>query len=126
MSTDVLKIINKAMDDLGLNYQFDKWKGAPQYPYFTGEYSETEAASESGMQEATFILNGFSRSTWDALESAKALIEEYFNKIYGFTAIAKSGNAVAVFYSNCNSIPVEDAELKRIQINLTIKEWKVN
>ena len=97
-----------------------------EYPYFTGEYSESEAASENGMQEVTFILNGFSRSTWEVLETAKALIEDYFNKIYGITAIAETGNAVAVFYSNSTSIPVEDAELKRIQINLTIKEWKVN
>ncbi len=126
MSADALKIINKAMDELGLNYQFMEWKGEPQYPYFTGEYSESEATSENGMQEATFILNGFSRSTWEVLETAKALIEDYFNKIYGITAIAETGNAVAIFYSNSTSIPVEDAELKRIQINLTIKEWKVN
>ena len=125
MTTDVLKMISDAMAEMNINYEFMEWTSSPAYPYFTGEYQEMISDSEDGMQETTFILNGFSRSSWFDLESKKSLIENYFNKIYGKTAISSSGNGIAVFYSNAMPIPTGDAELKRIQINLTIKEWKV-
>lgn len=126
MTTDALKVISSAMAEMNINYEFMEWTSDVVYPYFTGEYQETEPISEDGLQECQFILNGFSRTTWESLEDAKALIENYFNKIYGKTVIADSGNAVAVFYSNAFPIKTGDAELKRMQINLIIKEWKVN
>ncbi|MGD6877835.1 hypothetical protein [Bacillus infantis] len=126
MTTDALSIISDAMAEMGLNYEFMEWKSAPAYPYFVGEYQETAPMSENGEQDTTFILTGFSRDTWQTLEDAKALIENYFNRDYGKVVIADSGNAVAIFYDNSLVIRQENSELKRIQINLTIKEWKVN
>lgn len=126
MSKEGLKIIKDAMKALGLKYAFMEWNGKPVYPYFIGEYSETPPLNEDGMQETTFLLTGFSRESWMALEDAKEKIEAYFNKVGGRTVIADSGSAVAVFYSNSLVIPTGDAELKKIQINLVVKEWKVN
>lgn len=126
MTADILKIISDAMDEMHLNYEFMEWSAEPVYPYFVGEYQEVELLSEDGLQECTFILTGFSRTTWLALEEAKSKIENYFNKISGKTVIAESGNAVAIFYATSFPVQTGDAELKRIQINLTIKEWKVN
>lgn len=126
MTTDVLTIISDAMADMNLNYEFMQYTSDIEYPYFTGEYQEAQPTSENGMQESTFILNGFSRTTWLSLEEAKSKIENYFDRVSGKTVIAESGNAVAVFYSNTLVVPTGDAELKRIQINLLVKEWKVN
>ena len=122
-----LKFIKESMEELGLNYEFMEWKNEPVYPYFTGEYQETEPYTEDGLCESTFILNGFSRSEqgFYELEKAKDAIAAYFSPISGRTAMADDGSAIAVFYSNSFYIPEEDAELKRIQINLSIKEWKV-
>lgn len=132
MSKAGLKIISDAMEALGLNYGFmgddldyDE-EGKPIYPYFIGEYQENEPTDESGLQETSFFLTGFSRGSWLALENAKEAISAYFNKVGGHTVIADNGSAVAVFYSNSLVIPTGDAELKKIQINLTIKEWSVN
>lgn len=126
MTTDVLSVISNAMSEMDLRYEFMQYTSDIEYPYFTGEYQEIEPISEDGMQESIFILNGFSRTTWMALEEAKNKIENYFDKVSGKTVIAESGNAVAVFYSNTLPLPTGDAELKRMQINLTVKEWKVN
>lgn len=126
MTTDVLSVISNAMSEMDLRYEFMQYTSDIEYPYFTGEYQEIEPISEDGMQESIFILNGFSRTTWMALEEAKNKIENYFDKVSGKTVIAESGNAVAVFYSNTLLLPTGDAELKRMQINLTVKEWKVN
>ena len=82
--------------------------------------------NEDGMQEATFILNAFSRGKYLALEEAKEAIENQFNKVSGKTVIADNGSAVAIFYANSLVVPTGNAELKRLQINLTVKEWSVN
>lgn len=126
MSKAVLKIISDAMYALGINYEFMEWTGELVYPYFVGEYQEREPMNEDGMQETQFILTGFSREKWLALENAKELIENYFNRVSGKVVIADNGSAVAIFYAGSLVIPTGDAELKKMQINLIIKEWKVN
>ena len=127
MSKAALKIISDAMHSLGINYDFPEWDGKPVYPYFVGEYSETPSMNEDGMQETSFLLNGFARGKagWIALEDTKEKIEKYFGKVGGHTVIADNGSAVAVFYSHSLVVPTGDAELKRIEVNLTIKEWSV-
>lgn len=130
MSKMVLKVISDGMKSLGLEYGLGGYAGNAEgdvvYPYFVGEYSETEISSESGLQESTFMLTGFGRGTWLSLEDAVDSIRDYFNRISGKTVIADNGSAVAVFYSTAMIVPTGDAELKRIQINLDVKEWKVN
>ena len=120
---EVLKIINSMMSSLGLNYEYMEYTSVPQYPYFVGEYIETPSDTEDGLQESTFILTGFGRSTWLELEEAKTKIENHLRD--GITVISESSSGVAVFYGNSMPIRLGDAELKKIQINLEIKEWKV-
>ena len=124
MTSEPLKLISDGMAALGLNYAFGQWEDEPKYPYFTGEYLEEESTSEDGMQQCDFILTGWHRGSRLDLETAKEKIENYFYRD-GTTAIALSGNAVAVCYNNSLVIPTGDAELKRIEIHLGVKEWKV-
>ena len=124
MTTEPLKLISDGMEAIGLNYAFAMWEGEPKYPYFTGEYQESPPEDESGRQDATFILTGFTRGRIADLEEAKEKIENYFYRD-GRTAIAPNGNAVVVLYSNSFVVPSGDAELKKIEIHLNVKEWKV-
>lgn len=127
MSKNLLKVVSDGMTELGLEYEFGEYTKEPiVYPYFVGEYTETEPTTEDGLQETAFMLSGFSRGTWLTLENAKAKIENYFNKIYGKTVMVDDGSAVAVFYGNSLIVPTGDEELKKIQINLQCKEWKVS
>lgn len=127
MTKEALKIIKDAMKELGLEYSFIEYSGKPVvYPYFVGEYTETEPFTEDGLQESIFLLTGFSRGSWLALEDARERIKNYFDPVSGKTVITESGSAVAIFYANSLPAPTADAELKRIQINLTVKEWRVN
>lgn len=126
MTIEALQFISDSLKNLGINYEFGEWKSEIVYPYFVGEYQESPSMNEDGMQETTFLLTGFSRESWLQLEAEKEKIENHFNKVGGTTVITASGAAVAVFYANSLIIPTGDDELKKIQINLTIKEWKVN
>ena len=123
----VLKVIADEMDALGINYDFEEWKGELVYPYFTGEYQETESLDEDGEQEVQFILNGFARgiTAHADLEEAKNKIKKHFPSIGGRLAITEESR-VAIFYANTfGDLPTGDAELEKIEINLTIKEWSV-
>ena len=121
----MLSVINKAMSALDLNYAFMEWKGDPVYPYWTGEYQEEPPTTEDGLQNTSFILSGWHRGSWADLEKEKQKIENYFNKVSGKTVITESGSAVAVFYSHSLVVPTGDAELKKVEVYLMVKEWKV-
>lgn len=126
MTRNALKIINTAMDHLGLEYGFARYTKYPVvYPYWVGEYQEAPPIYESGLTTSTFMLTGFHRGTWEDLEKQKESIENYFNKISGKVVMVEDGSAVAIFYANSLVVPTGDAELKRIQINLDIQEWSV-
>lgn len=131
MSKEILNIIGNAMSSLGLEYGFGEYSGNAKgefvYPYYIGDYEESEPLTEDGLFESTFMITGFARGKGArlALEDAKTKIEKYFNPIAGRRGITSSGSAVAIFYAGSFPVPKEDAELKSIQINLSIKEWKV-
>jgi hypothetical protein len=125
MSKASLRIIADAMREMGLAYDFMEYKGEFVYPYFVGEYTEQAPTTEDGLQITNFMLTGFSHESWAALEDAREQIAQYFGMVSGKTVIADNGSGVAVFYENALVVPTEDATLKRIQINLHIKEWKV-
>ena len=128
MTKNVLKIISNAMDALNIEYDFVRYNKHPiPETYFVGEYTETASMTEDGLQEATFMLTGFSRAkSWLTLENAKDQIEQYFNRVYGKTVMMADGSAACVFYDNALIVPTGDAELKSMQINLSVKEWRVN
>lgn len=122
MTSAVLSLIDKKLNEIGINYEFGVWTSEVVYPYFVGSYTESPSTTEDGMQETAFLLDGFTTGTWFDLEKAKSKIENCFSN---FTAILENQSGVAVYYENALNVPTGDANLKRIQINLTIKEWSV-
>lgn len=127
MTTAVMKFISEAMESEGIPYEFMEFTSpiADLQSYWVGEYSEIPPNAEDGMQETQLILTGTGRGSWLNLEKEKVKIEKIFPTIGGRTAILDNGSGVAVFYGNAFPVPTGDGFLKRLQINLTIKEWSV-
>lgn len=123
MTIDSLKFISDTLTGAGINYEFWEWTSPVKYPYFVGEYSESEPVEEDGMQESEVILNGFTREAYFELEIAKSKIEKLFSNM---TTILPNGNGLAIFYAGSFVVPTGDEELKKIEIHLRINEWKVN
>lgn len=121
MTETILEYINQQLDSIGVNYEFGEWRSKIVYPYFVGEYAESAPVTEDGLHESSFLLTGFTRGQHLELERAKAKIEKLFT--YNST-ILKDGSGVDISYAGSTPIPTGDAELKRIQINLSIKEWR--
>ena len=124
MTKEALKIISDDMERLNINYELGEWTSDVVYPYFTGEYQEVPTLTEDGLTETQFIFNGFSRGSWIDLVNAKETIENLYNKVSGRLVTADNNTVVAIFYDSSLVIPTGDAELKRIQVNIKIKEWK--
>lgn len=124
---EILEFISNELEKAGVPYEFLIWTQPVTYPYFVGEYNEFEPTLESGEQDKTFILNGFCRGEGSRmkLEEMRKIVEKTFPDIGGKIATLNSGSAVAIFYGNSSYIPTGEEELYKIQINLSIKLWKV-
>ncbi len=123
--TEVLGYINAQLSEIGIPYEFMRWTSEVTYPYFVGEYSETDPATEDGLEDKTLILTGTTENDWMELMEARDKIKKHFNTITGKRAVLDSGSGIAVFYSTSFLVPTGEERLKRIQINLDIKLWKV-
>lgn len=122
----VLKTIDTEMNALKINYEYAEWTTEPAYPYVVGEYQEVESLNEDGEQETQFILTAWARgiTATEDLEKVKNKIKKHFPKVGGRLATTDEGSRVAIFYANTlGNLPTGDAELKKIQINLLVKEW---
>lgn len=111
------------MQALKIPYEFMEWTGTVKYPYFVGEYADTPTMTEDGAFESKFILTGTTRGKWLDLEKIKDKIIKHFSPVGGLRGTTDSGT-IAVFFSDAFPVPTGEADLKRIQINFDIKEWK--
>ncbi|WP_407399686.1 hypothetical protein [Treponema sp.] len=125
MTSNGYKAIADSMSALGLNYGLLEYVADPiVYPYWVGSNSPRETDSEDGLSEDTFMLNGFTRSTLSELQADSESIESYFSRNGKFITAA-DGSAVIIIFSGSQMIPTGEEELKRIQVNLIIKEYGV-
>lgn len=111
------------MNALGIPYEFMEWTSEPQNPYYVGEYSEAPTDAEDGYKESTIILTGTTKGTWFDLEQDRKKIEKHFPNVDG-RRIATSTGAAVFYYSHAFPVPTGEANLKRIQINIHVKEWR--
>ena len=120
---DTLKFINKEMDALAVPYQYGEWQGRETYPYGVGEISAFTPLNEDGAEESTLLLTFWHRGALIELEKIVNKLKKHFHPIYGLRGDTDSGT-IAVFYDSAFSVPSGEADLKKMQINLKIKEWK--
>ena len=118
-----LQFIQEQMDKLSIPYEFGEWTQNITYPYYVGEITEEPITTEDGLQRSTIIINGFHRGAYVDLLTDAANMKKHFHPIHGLRASTNEG-AIAVFYENAFFVPTNEAGLKRIQINLSVKEWK--
>lgn len=122
MTIEGLNSISSILKPL-VNYHFLYYKtDKVEYPYWVGEYLESEYSAETNYQETTFILTGVTRGSYLELEKQKEIIKK---ALKDKRAILPSGTGIAVHYDYSMPIRVDDIELQKIQINLTIQEWEV-
>lgn len=119
-----LKFINEQMASIAVPYEFMQWTSDIVYPYFVGEITESPTFSESGFEESTMLLTGFSRGNYLDMETIKEKIKSHFSPVSGLRGQTDSGSAIAVFFDGAFYVPTGEADLKKIQINLKIYEWK--
>ena len=120
---DKLKFINEQMGVIAVPYEFGEWASPAVYPYGVGEITEDPIITEDGAEQSTLLLTFFHRGKMIDLLEIKEKIKNHFHPIYGLRSETDSG-AITVFYDGFLIIPSGEADLKKIQINLKINEWK--
>ena len=120
---DKLKFINKQMEAIGIPYEFYEWSSPVKYPYFVGEITEEPVTTGDGLRKSTMLVTGFHRGSMSTLLQDKEKIKNHFHPLHGLHGKI-DGGYIVVFYDGFFLIPSGEAELKKIQINLQIQEWK--
>ena len=120
---DKLKFIKEQMETIAVPYEFGEWTSEVIYPYTVGEITEEPIVNEDGNEESTMILTSFHRGNYIDLETLKGKIKNHFHPICGVRSETDSGS-IAVFFDGSFYVQTGEADLKKIQINLRIKEWK--
>ena len=122
MTVGALAYINGVLDEAGIKYSFARFDKAED-TYWIGEYYESESANEDGMIESDFILTGTTEGSWLELERQKETIIRSFRNS---TVILSGGNGLAIEYENALVIPTDTESIKRIELHLSVKEWRKN
>ena len=117
----VLNVLKNEAKLIGLPYEFDNWKSELRLPYFVGEISEMTTLDEDGKREFDFILTGEDVETYSRLLDYSETIEKRYK--YGHSVVI-DGAVVKIMYDNTITVPVEDENVKRIQINITVYLWE--
>ena len=120
---DKLKFINEQMNAIAVPYEFMEWTSPVVYPYGVGEITEDPVTTEDGEEQSTLLLTYFHRGKMIDLLEIKEKIKKHFHPIYGLRGTTDSGT-IAVFFDGSFPVPTGEAELKRMEIHLKIKEWK--
>ena len=119
----VLGIIATELNSIGVPYEFMRWTSAVEYPYFIGEFTETPTMREDGYREGTLMVTGTTTGSWMDLEQYRAKIEKHFPSIFGLRLTTDDG-VVVIHYGHSFPVDTGEADLKRIQINLDVREWR--
>lgn len=121
----IMAIIADAMESAGLAYGFEEFTGEVAYPYWVGHYQEVEPTEESGMQEADFLLTGTTDGTWLSIVREIDAIRAAFPAVSGMTGTAEDGTGYAIWYASATTVPTDTESLKRAEITLKTKIWRV-
>lgn len=120
-----LKFINEQMDIIAVPYEFGEWS-SEKIPdlYFVGEITEDPADTEDGRESSTMLLTGFNRGKMIDLLTVMEKIKSHFNPVHGLRVQTGNGSSIVAFFDGYFIIPSGEADLKKIQINIKIYEWK--
>lgn len=120
MSIMAMKALSAVMEELNLRYALGSFAELPGYSYFVGAFRE-EGGAEDGGSTCRVTLDGFTRESWnELLEAANAIRNRLGPEGLTLWEGEWSGG---IFFESMLQIPQDDVSLKRLQINLTIKEW---
>lgn len=122
MTEQALNKINEILTETGVDYAFMRYHGDfGSHPYWVGEYSESEEMFEGGRTDHDFILTGTTEGSWNDL-----LMEAYGikDKLLNYKTVLANGHGLSITYERLITIPQDNEFIKRVQINLTIREWR--
>lgn len=116
-----LGILGEILRNNNIKAEFRQWTAKIPDIYWVYTYIEADNSFETGCKSGTIILDGFTRNSLSLLENQKEKIIqlfEDFRKTIGNTVVYL-GSAEA------QQIDTYDKELKRVQINIDFKEWRI-
>ena len=124
MTIEGLGYINTIFDKLNIPYEFMEWTDDIPETFWIGEYQEIESVNEDGAEECNFTLTGNTKGGFYNLEKVKERLKNLLG-CDGISDIMDSGSGIAISYVTAYPIPSVEFGIKRLEITLRIKVWRV-
>lgn len=119
----ILEIIKREMESLNINYSFMRYVcDIPQYPYFVGTYSELSTSHEDQRIDGEIDIEGWSRNNVSELLAVKEILKRHFDEY----STVENNCTVMINYENGAVIDSGEADLYKISIKLSFKEWQLD
>ena len=119
----ILEVLNQEMEKLNINYSFMRYIcEVPNYPYFVSDYTERDFSPEEQKTSGELLISGWSRNNVSELIAVKEILKRHFDEY----SVVKDGYAVVIHYEVGSVIDSGEADLFKIIIKLSFKEWKLN
>ena len=123
MTRESLAFIASTLFKAGIRYAYQRWNGKGADMYWIGSYVEQQYLPEDQSQLTLFLLDGFSTSgSWSRLEAEKETIKASFADV---RELLTSESGISVRVESVQTFPTGTADVKRIEIQLLVKEWRV-
>ena len=119
MENELLAAFKRALDSLGVEAAFRVYSGK-KYPYMTYEYYETGTTPEDGGTTGELLCEIWTRKKFEELIDIKERLKKHFED----KNIAVGNNMYHFNYESSTPEDTGDAELKKLQVNITTKYWK--
>lgn len=118
MEEELLEAFQSELVKLGINGALSTYKGT-EYPYLTYEYFENDVTHEDGGTGGELLCEMWTRGELADLIRIKEQLKKHFKQLN-----IKVGNNVYHFdYASATPEETGDAELKKLQVNITTKYW---
>ena len=135
---NILSYIKGKLAELGIPYEYGEWTAPVTYPYFVGNFEETDHRFEDNCTTGVFTLDGWQRGQkhellllTDRVKRAFEDLAEYvkddwewdpFDFRYGM--IDDDGRTFFIRYGGSGLVPSGEAGLSHVTITLYTYEWR--
>lgn len=124
MTLEAIKFINEKLSEV-IPYEFNLWTDEITYPYWVGEVGETQINRELGEETTSVFVTGTTKGSFSDLEKQKSLIEKVIPRIDGAFKKVSDSHIIRVYFNGCSPTPTDNNNIKRLQITLEVKEWRL-
>ena len=118
---DVLEIINKELNDLGIEYYyFYNTSETVTYPYVTGEFTQSDYTFEDGANYGDFLLEVWNRGKMLPILEVVQKIKDHFRDF----RYVEGNKTFHISFQSAVPLRTNEETLNKYEVHLDVYYWE--